>query len=63
MRVTNTNLFKWTTEIDEEFTTLYFAGASYAELSEHFGVSISAVEKRRMKLGLPSPTSIREGRV
>ena len=63
MRVSNVNLVKWTPEKAKDFAAMYLQGASYAELSEYFGTSLSAIERRRVKLGLPSPTKVKEGRV
>ena len=60
MRVSNVNLAKWTPEADEVFTSMHMAGASYTEIAEHFGTSLSAIERRRVKLGLPSPTKVKE---
>ena len=50
----------WTDEDDEKFTLMYMHGASYRELAEYFNNTISAMEKRRCKLKLPSPTEMRE---
>ncbi len=63
MRVSNVNLFKWTPEADADLVAMYMAGAPYTELAEFFGATISAIERRRIKLLLPSPTKIKEGRV
>ena len=59
-RVANVNNCTWTPEKDTEFIAMYLHGAKYAELAEHFGTSISGCEKRRIILGLPSPTQLRE---
>jgi DNA-directed RNA polymerase specialized sigma24 family protein len=59
-RVANVNTCAWTPEKDAEFTAMYLHGAKYAELAERFGTSLSGCEKRRLKLGLPSPTQLRE---
>lgn len=60
MKVVNVNPCKWTPEKDSEFTAMYLHGAKYPELAEHFGTSISGAEKRRLLLGLPNPTQLRE---
>ena len=50
----------WTDEDNEKFTAMYLNGASYRELADYFDGTLSGMEKRRLKLGLPSPTQLRE---
>ena len=50
----------WADEDNEKFTTMYLHGASYRELADHFNGTLSGMERRRIKLKLPSPTQLRE---
>jgi len=60
MKIRNVNPCRWTPEKDAQFTAMYTHGAGYTELAEHFDTSISGVEKRRIILGLPSPSKLKE---
>lgn len=51
----------WTDEDNEKFTAMYLNGASYRELADYFDGTLSGMERRRIKLKLPSPTQLREG--
>ena len=48
-------------KINEKFTAMYLNGASYRELADYFDGTLSGMERRRIKLNLPSPTQLREG--
>lgn len=53
--------FDWTPENEEYLRTALLGGASYREIADKIGISAAAVENRRRKLGLPSPSQIAMG--
>lgn len=59
-RIYPNTIHMWTEEENQKFTAMYMNGASYRELADYFGATLSGMERRRIKLGLPSPTKLRE---
>lgn len=53
---------KWTEAEENTLREMILAGVHHRDIAEKLGVSCSAVENRRMKLGLPSQTQVKEGR-
>lgn len=61
-KVSNVGNRTWTAEDDAVLTELHLDGVHYRDIAAELGVTISSVEARRMKLGLPSPTQIQRGK-
>ena len=60
-KVTKVGNRTWTRADDVLLTDMLMDGATYREIAAELGVTISSVEARRTKLGLPSPTAIKRG--
>ena len=51
----------WTPEEDARLEVLIRAGVRYAEIATILGRTAASAERRRIVLGLPSPTTIKNG--